>query len=147
MYLKYCKIKDVKQPLRAHRFDAGIDFFIPNDVEDITIGPGQNMCIPSGIKVEVPEGYALIAFNKSGIASKRNLIVGAEVIDPGYSGEIHIDIHNIGNDAEQIKAGSKIVQFILVPVLHFQLIEEKEDNLYGGWSERGSGGFGSTGDK
>lgn len=80
--MKILKIRDVKTPTRANMYDAGIDFFIPNDYTGKTIlQPNESVLIPSGIKVNIPNGYMLTAFNKSGIASKQNLLVGACVID------------------------------------------------------------------
>ena len=75
--LYFCKVRDVKSPVKAHPFDAGFDFFIPNDFGRRILPPGADILIPSGIKVDVPEGYALIAMNKSGIATKQKLRTGA----------------------------------------------------------------------
>ena len=57
--MKISKIRDVKTPTRANPTDAGIDFFVPNDQETIGLKPGESAFIPSGIKVNCPEGYAL----------------------------------------------------------------------------------------
>ena len=84
--------------------------------------------------------------NKSGIASKRQLVVGACVVDPGYDGEIYVNLHNIGVSTQIIKPGDKIAQAVLVPVVHCGIEEATEDNLNNG-STRGDGGFGSTGDR
>ena len=78
--MKFTKTRDVKSPTRANSTDAGIDFFIPNDYEGTDLVPGESAFIPSGVKVNVPEGFALIAFNKSGVAVKKNLHVGACVV-------------------------------------------------------------------
>lgn len=145
--MKILKTRDVKTPLRANAFDAGIDFFIPNDYPTTTLLPNESILIPAGIKVDVPDGYALIAFNKSGVASKRGLIVGACVIDQTYQGEIHIHLINSSTDQQVLKAGEKIVQFICLPI-NYTKVEEvsNEDELYKGIiSSRGEGGFGSTG--
>lgn len=78
--IKFSKTKNVKSPTRGTSQSAGIDFFIPDDWNDglsLYMNPNSSVLIPSGIKVNVPEGYALIAFNKSGIATKKNLQVGA----------------------------------------------------------------------
>ena len=133
--LKFCKTRNVKSPARAHATDAGMDWFVPQDltlqemeekdkitgshpmymlnsdnfIETIVLQPGQSVLIPSGIKVKVPEGYAMIYDNKSGIASKRSLIVGASVVDIGYEGICHINLHNVSNSNQYIKAGDKIV--------------------------------------
>lgn len=75
--MKYFKTRDVKSPERGTSKSAGIDFFIPQDFETTYLQPGHTILIPAGIKVKLPEGYALIANNKSGIAFKKQLLVGA----------------------------------------------------------------------
>lgn len=76
MYLKYSKVKDVKDPCRANvGVDAGIDLFIPWEFENKTLKPNESILIPSGIKIEVPLGYAIVLFNKSGVASKKCLLI------------------------------------------------------------------------
>lgn len=174
--LQYCKIRNVKSPTRAHSTDAGIDFFVPEDlttevmrkkfedtgcivdmelaedgstIKRFVLKPNESILIPSGIKMKVPTGYMLQYNNKSGIASKRGLLVGASVVDVGYEGECHINLHNASKFNQVVAAGDKIVQGILVPV-GFHIPEEvgNEKELYGNSSsERGEGGFGSSGTK
>ena len=103
--------------------------------------------IPSGIKVNVPEGYALIAFNKSGVATKKGLQVGACVVDCGYQGEIHIHLVNVGQEFAQLNPGDKVVQFVLIKLGDPVIQQVSEDDLYEKESNRGEGGFGSTGTK
>jgi len=161
--MKYTKIKDVKSPSRGTSQSAGIDFFIPdtwNDGEPYSIPPGGRVLIPSGIKVNVPSGYALIAFNKSGIASKTGLMVGACVVDEDYQGEVHINMINTNHPSEvwdmdghyatnsghvTINPGDKLVQFILLPINYSNPEETTLEELYTNTTERGEGGFGSTG--
>lgn len=144
--LKFTKVRDVKSPQRANPYDAGIDFFIPNDIDEIELFPGQSVLIPSGIKVDVPKGYALIAFNKSGIATKYSLIVGACVVDHGYQGEVHIHMLNVGEKCVKLRRGMKIVQFILLPIMTITPKEVPIDEMYTNIvGNRGDGGFGSTG--
>lgn len=81
--MKISKIRDVKTPARGTEKSAGIDFFVPNDFETTQVLPNQSIRILSGIKANVPSGYALIAFNKSGIALK-GLQVGACVVGDTY---------------------------------------------------------------
>ena len=106
MTLKYCKVREVKSPCRAHATDAGIDFFVPTDLTEADMAPkfettgdkveveikdgkiaafilkpNESVLIPSGIHVNIPDGYALIYMNKSGIASKKNLHIGACLVD------------------------------------------------------------------
>ena len=147
--LKFTKVKDVKSPTRGTKLSAGIDFYVPTNVDKIELQPGQSTLIPSGIKVNVPKGHSLIAFNKSGIATKRNLQVGACVVDEDYQGEVHIHLTNVGSSMSEINGGDKIVQFILIPVYYADIEEVKtETELFENvLSERKSGGFGHTGDK
>ena len=145
--MKITKVRDVKTPLRANNTDAGIDFFVPNDSKPFPLNPGDSCLIPSGVKVNVPEGFALVAFNKSGVAVKKQLHVGACVVDCGYQGEVHINLTNVGRDSQAIQPGDKIVQFVLLPVGDPKIQLVDESNLYSGESSRGSGGFGSTGEK
>jgi len=143
--LRFAKVRDVKSPLRAHATDAGIDFFIPNDSESYNIKPGESVLIPSGIKVHFDHGWALVANNKSGIASKKQLLVGAQVIDSSYQGEVHINLHNVGNNEIVISPGDKIVQFIMYNIGLPTPEEVSLEDLYNDISDRGEGGFGSTG--
>ena len=110
----------------------------------IRVPKNSRILIPSGIKVNVPKGYALIAFNKSGIATKKGLIVGACVVDNGYQGEVHISLINTTNNDVCIFQNQKIVQFILMPVANQKIDEVTLDQLYQNESHRGQGGFGST---
>src|SRR3990167_4857953 len=98
--LKFSKIRDVKTPLYSTTDSAGIDFFIPSDLGPYTLNSGESALIPSGIKVDLTDGYCLIAFNKSGIVSKKYLMCGAVLIDPGYMGEIFINVINVGREQQ-----------------------------------------------
>lgn len=146
--LKISKIRDVKTPVRGTPGSAGIDFYVPNDIPESSfqVEPGKSCFIPSGIKANVPEGFALIAFNKSGVALKKGLIVGACVVDSDYQGEIHIHLINRTKDSvSTIQRGEKLVQFLLVPVNHCNIEEVSPALLFNEETIRGSGGFGSTG--
>ena len=83
--------------------------------------------------------------NKSGIASKRKLITGACVVDPGYDGELYVNLHNIGLTTEYIQPGDKIAQAVLIPIVHCGIEEVGTDEFLNYYSTRGTGGFGSTG--
>ena len=144
--MKFSKVRDVKSPSRGTALSAGIDFFVPNDFIEMTVLPNQRTLIPSGIKVSLPDGYALIAFNKSGVASKTGMIVGACVVDEDYQGEIHLNMMNTSDIGQLIRPGDKLTQFILVPVNYAEPQEVIMDNLYREVTERGEGGFGSTGE-
>lgn len=142
----FTKVGDVKSPCRANDTDAGIDFYVPNDFSPMTLDPQKDILIPSGVKVHVPNGYALIAFNKSGIATKKKLVVGAEVIDVGYEGQMGLHLINTGTEPQEILPGMKIVQFVLLPIssVHPKEVSNDEYAACCG-SNRGAGGFGSTG--
>lgn len=125
-----------------------------NDIKfsrvSILIPPHERVLIPSGIKVWIePKDSALIATNKSGVATKKGLTVGATTVDSLYTGEVHISLINTNNYYIDIECGDKIVQFIHTPVILSQMNEISEDeyNRISTGSARGSGGFGSTGTK
>lgn len=145
MNLQFSKVRRVKEPTRGTPGSAGIDFFVPLDLERITVQPQCRVLIPSGIKANVPDGYALIAMNKSGVASKKGLDVLACVVDSDYQGEIHLSLVNTGRDLIFIDPGEKLVQFLLIPVEHCAVEEVELDKLFPAVTDRGEGGFGSTG--
>ncbi|OUW00025.1 MAG: hypothetical protein CBD16_07070 [Betaproteobacteria bacterium TMED156] len=140
---------NAKLPDRAHSTDAGMDFFYsPSEAESITISPGQSVLLETGIKMQVPTNCMLQIMNKSGIASKKHLITGACVVDEGYTGEIFVNLHNIGKHPEAIATGQKIAQGVFVRIEKPFLMEvEDSDNIYDTSTERGSGALGSTGDR
>ena len=76
--------------------------------------------LPTGLRFGVPHGYMLEVKNRSSVAAKRSLLVGACVIDSGYDGEVFINLHNVGNVTQTIEAGTKIAQVVMVPVVHFR---------------------------
>lgn len=162
--MKFCKIRNVKSPVRGTSKAAGIDFFVPNfgDNKGLIVNPGTDILIPSGIKMEIPEGYMLMAADKSGVVTSKwacinarrkpkdeafesPVVLGAKIVDEDYQGEIHIHLINLGNETVHIKPGMKIAQFILVPVSYEELEEVPEAELFSRSSERGDGALGSTG--
>lgn len=162
--MKFAKIRNVKSPVRGTGKAAGIDFFVPNfgNNKGFIVNPGTDVLIPSGIKMEIPEGYMLMAADKSGVVTSKwaclgagrtpkaeafesIVILGAKIVDEDYQGEIHIHVVNVGNDTVFIKPGMKIAQFILVPVSYEELEEVPEEELFSRSSERGEGALGSTG--
>jgi dUTP pyrophosphatase len=101
--------ESVMTPVRSNPSDAGLDVFAFLD-KDI-------------------DGYMLQVMNRSSVASKRSLIVGAHVIDSGYDGEVFINIHNVGQTPQTIMNGQKIAQLVMIPVVSFRASETKEDNI------------------
>lgn len=139
--MKVQKLRDVKTPSRGTSVSAGIDFYVPEDFETVSLKPGESVLIPSGIKAQVPRGYALIAFNKSGVATKQGLQVGACVVDEDYRLEIHLHVINISDKDQTVATGQKLIQFVLIPVCYFDV--EEVDNIENNTERKG--GFGSTG--
>jgi dUTP pyrophosphatase len=115
----------------------------------IYLNPGERVLIPSGIKTWLEPGTALIAANKSGVASKKGLIFGAQVVDSDYAGEVHINVINTSDREVTIQTGEKLIQFIHTPVLlsPVEEVDAKEFERLHDKSQRGEGGFGSTGVK
>lgn len=159
--LRFTKVRDVRSPERGTAKSAGIDFFVPNDFPKTVVRPHCDVLIPSGIKASVPEGHMFVAKNKSGVVTSYDacvqagrkpkkgaylcsLVVGANVVDEDYQGEIHIHLINTGTVPVIIKPGTKIVQFVLVPVTYCDVEEVPEEQLFIEATERGDGGFGST---
>ena len=156
MKLKFYKVRpNAKLPVRAHSIDAGMDLFYcpdPNQAPDCyrkpegeyRIPPRESCLVPTGLKVIVPDNHMLEIKNKSGIAHTQKLIVGACVVDPGYTGEIYVNLHNIGGSTRIIQPGQKIAQAVLVPII---ICEPDEINYDPSdlSTERSDGGFGSTG--
>ena len=141
--------KKAKIPSRAHKTDAGMDFFFcpKGPMVQKRIEPGESVLLQTGIKMEVPEDCMLQILNKSGIASKKSLVAGACVVDEGYSGEIFVNLHNIGTKTQFIEPGQKIAQgvFVRIEKPNIKIIES--DDIYGGQTSRGSGALGSSGDR
>ena len=155
MNIKVYRIRpEAKLPTRAHKTDAGMDLYYCSNgdkklynTEDFHIPPKTSRLLSTGIKVEIPYGYMFEVKNKSGIVFKRQLLVGACVIDPGYNGEVYVNLHNIGAETQVIKEGDKIAQAVLIPIIHCKVEEVYTDQFLNSHSRRGEGGFGSTGDK
>ena len=154
MNLKVIKVRpDAKLPTRAYRADAGMDlYYCPNGErarvlveEGLAIGSRESVLIPTGLKVDVPYGHMLEIKNKSGIAFKRQLLVGACVVDCGYAGEVYVNLHNVGLKTQYLQPGDKIAQAVLIPISHCHVEEVEEGDV--GQTDRGDGGFGSTGDR
>ena len=168
MTVKFVKVRDVKSPERGTSVAAGTDFFVPfdfNDGQPFLLKPHHDILIKSGIRAALPAGTMWMGADKSGVATSKNamrlagnepkisnpessLKVGAKIIDEDYQGEIGLHIINVGDSEQWIEPGQKIVQFILVPVIYPELVEcATVDEVFTCETERGEGGFGSTGGK
>lgn len=131
--------EQAKLPTKAHAGDLGYDLYAS---DQITIYPSETKLIPTGIKVQFPEGYGALIRDRSSIATKKELFVVAGVIDNGYTGEILIALHNVGNNFQTVYMGDKVAQMILINTVDFPV--EEVDNVVS-MDNRASAGFGSTG--
>ena len=113
--------------------------------EDVIIRPGKTEMISTGFAMEVPEGYAGLIYARIGLASKRGLAPANKVgvIDSDYRGEIMVALHNHSEEAAVISHGERIAQLIITPYLTAEFTEKEVLEE----TERGFGGFGSTGIK
>lgn len=124
-------------PQRAHDTDAGLDLRTPVDVY---VRAGGSTVIDTGVHIQLPPNTAGVLMSKSGLNIKDG-IVSDGLIDQGYTGTILVKLYNHGPEAKQFKAGDKITQLVVLPVLYPRV--EQTDEIQGG--DRGDGGFGSTG--
>ena len=145
-YFKFTKVRDVKSPTRGTPGSAGIDFYIPDLFSPIYLHPQHDVLIPSGIKIKIPENYFLLLLNKSGVATKMHLDIGAGVVDSDYSGEIHLHLTNTSDTLIELKPGMKILQGVLLPAFYPVPEEISEEDLIKSHQDsvRQLGGFGST---
>ncbi len=110
-----------------------------------TIAPGETKLIHTGIAMEIPEGYGGFLYARSGLATKRGLAPANKVgvIDADYRGEIMVAMYNQSASVQTVEAGERIAQLVIAPFLHAHF--EESDSLCD--TQRGEGGFGSTGKK
>jgi dUTP pyrophosphatase len=128
-------------PSYARTGDAGLDLLA---AEDVTLGPGDRYAVPTGIALAIPEGYAGFVHARSGRALREGLaLVNAPgLIDSGYRGEVKVIVVNLDPSQKiEIKRAEKIAQLVIQPVVQadIEVVDELSE------SERGEGGFGSTG--
>ena len=141
--IKIKKLRDnAKIPSRGSASAAGYDLCSCTDA-DVEVLPSETAGIGTGISVEIPEGYFGAVFARSGLAMKQGLrpanCVG--VIDSDYRGEIIVAVHNDSAEARTIRPGDRIAQMVILPYLQVSFEEAGELEE----TERGAGGFGSTG--
>ena len=149
MIIEYAKVRSTAhEPDRANPSDAGLDvFYSPEEPTTVALHPGDSKILETGLKFGVPHGYMLEVKNRSSVAAKKSLLVGACVIDSGYDGEVFINLHNVGNKLQCVSPGDKIAQLVLTPVVHFRPTLAEESELYAHpmtISNRGDGALGST---
>ena len=139
MNLNFKKLHpDTKVPTYAHPFDAGFDVY---SIGEIDVPIGGRVAVPTGLALEIPDGYVGLVWDKSGMSFRHGLKTLGGVIDSGYRGEIQIGLVNLGDAKYVIHKGDKIAQILIQKVEQatFQEVEELSD------TSRGEGGFGSSG--
>lgn len=126
-----------KMPTRAYEADAGYDLYAN---QSCTIFPGKSKVFDTGVHVQIQMGYVGMIKSKSGLNVKHG-ITSEGVIDSGYTGSICVKLYNHGLNPVPIEIGQKISQLVILPIFtpELELVDELED------TDRGSGGFGSTG--
>ena len=133
-----------KMPTRGSEQAAGYDLYAKSS-EDLIIPAHQTMMVGTGLAAAIPDGYFGAIFARSGLASKRSLrpanCVG--VIDSDYRGELIVALHNDSDEDRTIEAHERIAQLVIMPYLSVEFDEVSELSE----TERGTGGFGSSGTK
>lgn len=124
-------------PTRAHDLDAGYDLY---SREDATVWQNAGGKFDTGVHIEIPAGYVGFIKSKSGL-NARNGLQAEGVIDAGYTGSINVLLRNHGPRAVEIMEGQKIAQLVILPIItpELEVVDQLEE------TERGEGGFGSTG--
>jgi len=143
---------NVYPPLRSNPSDAGLDLrWSPDDaaLSTMRIEPGESKLIPTGCRFAVPHGYMMEIKNRSSLAAKKHLLVGACVVDSGYEGEVFVNLHNLGSETQHLEPGDKVAQAVVVPVVHARFVASQTPDIYDWYpitmSQRGNGALGSTG--
>lgn len=172
--LKITRVRSVKLPTRGTPGSAGLDVYVPCDLtrvdmaktfeitkihprvdydmntgylKNIIIGPGEEALIPTGLKVNVPEGYVLKVENKSSISAIKSLLVGGGIVDSDYEGEIFVNLQNTSSKKmSYLNPNDKFAQLVLykIETPEVEEIETAEVLFKDKHSVRGEGGYGST---
>ncbi len=129
--------REAKLPIRAHETDAGYDLFA---MRNTYVMPRGRITADTGVHCEIPAGYFGDIRPKSGLLFNHNIFT-AGTVDCGYTGSIRVRIINFGEEPYEFKKGDKIAQMVIIPCLTPELVVVDELNE----TDRGSGGFGSTG--
>jgi len=141
MTLKFRRIHpDASLPSYAHEGDAGMDV---RSVEDVEIAPGSRALVHTGLVMMLPPGWEAQVRPRSGLALKHGVTVlnTPGTIDAGYRGEVGVILANFGEGPFMVAKGDKVAQIVVAPVARAEIVESAEVDE----TERGAGGFGSTG--
>ena len=141
--MRFRKLRpDAKTPAYGSADAAGADLYVCSE-QEITIAPGETAVLPTGIAVAIPRGCVGLVFARSSLRTKKGLAPANKVgvIDADYRGEVRVALHNHSGEPQTLSPYERVAQMIIVPFLQepYEEAEELDD------TERGSGGFGSTG--
>jgi len=142
--VKFLKLnKEAVVPSYASSCAAGADLYACFEEEKITFLPNETKMVQRGIALEIPDGLVGLIYARSGIATKRGLAPANKVgvIDSDYRGEIMVSLHNHSGEVQEIAKGERIAQIVFTPYITARF--EETDTLQD--TQRGTGGFGSTG--
>lgn len=136
--IKLTKLSETaKIPSYAHEGDAGLDLF---SNERVVLKPLATCAVKTGIKIELPKGFAALVWDKSGLALNGIKTIGG-VVDSGYRGEVKVAVINLSNKTVYIEKGQKIAQMLIQKVENAKIAFSNKLSL----TSRGENGFGSTG--
>ena len=145
MTVKIVKLQpNAKIPTYGSTDAAGADLYACIE-KPVSILPGQTVLIPTGLSMEIEQGFAGFIYARSGLATKRGLAPANKVgvIDCDYRGQVMVSLHNHTNQPQSVEPGERVAQMVFAPVYQANFLEA--DTLSD--TERGTGGFGSTGTK
>ena len=145
MTVKIVKLQqNAKIPTYGSTDAAGADLYACLE-KPVSILPGQTVLIPTGLSMEIEQGFAGFIYARSGLATKRGLAPANKVgvIDCDYRGQVMVSLHNHTDQPQYVEPGERVAQMVFAPVYQAAFLEV--DTL--GETERGTGGFGSTGTK
>ena len=130
--------EDVQLPTYAHFGDAGADLYANEDIE---IQPNEVKIVPTGLRVEIHDGYEMQVRPRSGMSTKTPILGIFGTVDSGYRGPLGVMLYNHGTENYQVHKGDRIAQAVIAPTYHgnFLVVESLSE------TERGEGGFGSSG--
>lgn len=137
-------LPEAKLPAYGSANAAGADLYALSE-HAIRIGANETAIVHTGLAAEIPEGYVGLIFARSGLATKKGLAPANKVgvIDSDYRGEIRVALHNHSKYMQSIEPYERVAQLVIMPYVYAELIETDELSD----TERGEGGFGSTGSK
>ena len=136
MTLKVVLDEGAYKPVRAYPTDAGLDLF---STVDVWVHPGQHVKIDTGVRAQIPEGYFGLVASKSSLMDKG--ITSRGIIDSSFRGTIKAVLFNHGDEGYLVRRGDKVTQLLIIPIelCDIEIVDELDE------TERGTGGFGSTG--